>query len=31
MRFACKNGGLRMIGGVEGIERPSFLALHPEE
>ncbi|MGN9169442.1 lactonase family protein [Paenibacillus polymyxa] len=23
------NGDLRMVGGVEGIERPSFLALHP--
>ncbi|WP_025718606.1 lactonase family protein [Paenibacillus sp. 1-18] len=25
-----ENGDLRMIGGVEGIERPSFLALHPD-
>ncbi|MGP0579650.1 lactonase family protein [Paenibacillus peoriae] len=24
------NGDLRIVGGVEGIERPSFLALHPD-
>ncbi|WP_244310765.1 lactonase family protein [Paenibacillus ottowii] len=23
------NGDFRMVGGVEGVERPSFLALHP--
>jgi 6-phosphogluconolactonase len=25
-----ENGDLRVVGGVEGIERPSFLALHPD-
>lgn len=24
------NGDLRIVGGVEGMERPSFLALHPD-
>ncbi|MGG1617897.1 lactonase family protein [Paenibacillus sp. NRS-1782] len=26
----AENGDMRIIGGVEGIERPSFLALHPD-